>query len=475
MRYLRQSTATVIEVGPFIDDGDGKTLEEALTVASIDVQLMQPLDTATVPPDLVTTGDFASDANWTKGANWTISGGNASHSSSSTEDLEQNQAVTENVAYEVVFKVTTVTAGDVRVKIAGTAGTARSTNATFTETIIAGSGSDPKLEFTPTSDFDGDVDDVVVKQVPIPIVPAASGSTNDMVLTQSNTGTYWLEITANQLGIVGRHKLTAFISGALIVWEEFMVVEEEVFDDMFASGAVGYLKSSTAGRDLDVSSGGEAGIDWANVGSPTTAVDLSGTDIQLADTATAVTNDVGITAGAVDNIWDEDIIAAHTTADTAGRNLRVLDAISDRTNNSNLDALLGVGDTASKDIPEQVWAEGTRVLSANTNLNDPTAATIANSVWDEARSGHATLGTYGDAFIGLITGSAEAGTLSTTEMTTDLTEATNDHFNGRTIVWTSGVLLGQASDVTAYLGSTGKLTYTATTDAPGSGDDFVIY
>lgn len=40
------------------------------------------------------------------------------------------------------------------------------------------------------------------------------------------------------------------------------------------------LKPTTAGRTLDVSTGGEAGIDWANVGSPTTAVNLSGTDIQ---------------------------------------------------------------------------------------------------------------------------------------------------------------------------------------------------
>jgi hypothetical protein len=84
------------------------------------------------------------------------------------------------------------------------------------------------------------VDDVVVKQVPIPITPAASGTSNDMVLTQANTGTYWLELTANQVAIAGRHKLTAFISGALIVWEEFMVVEEGIFDANFVAGSVPY-------------------------------------------------------------------------------------------------------------------------------------------------------------------------------------------------------------------------------------------
>lgn len=39
------------------------------------------------------------------------------------------------------------------------------------------------------------------------------------------------------------------------------------------------LIPTTLGRTLDVSAGGEAGIDWANVGSPTTAVNLSGTTL----------------------------------------------------------------------------------------------------------------------------------------------------------------------------------------------------
>lgn len=74
----------------------------------------------------------------------------------------------------------------------------------------------------------------------------------------------------------------------------------------------------------------------------------------------------------------------------------------------------------------------------------------------------------------LITGAAEAGTLSTTQMTTDLSEATDDHFIGRAVIWTGGVLLGQASDITGYLGATGKLTYSAVTEAPSVGDPFVI-
>lgn len=50
-----------------------------------------------------------------------------------------------------------------------------------------------------------------------------------------------------------------------------------------------YRPKITAGNTLDVTATGAAGIDWGNVENPTTAVDLSGTDIQLADTVTTLT------------------------------------------------------------------------------------------------------------------------------------------------------------------------------------------
>lgn len=47
------------------------------------------------------------------------------------------------------------------------------------------------------------------------------------------------------------------------------------------------LKPTTAGRTLDVSAGGEAGLDWANIGSPTTAQALSGTSTKALEPTTA--------------------------------------------------------------------------------------------------------------------------------------------------------------------------------------------
>jgi hypothetical protein len=55
------------------------------------------------------------------------------------------------------------------------------------------------------------------------------------------------------------------------------------------------LIPTTAGRTLDVSATGEAGVDWANIGSPTTTVALTGTTIaatQKVDVDTIKTNPV---------------------------------------------------------------------------------------------------------------------------------------------------------------------------------------
>jgi hypothetical protein len=63
-------------------------------------------------------------------------------------------------------------------------------------------------------------------------------------------------------------------------------------------------------------------------------------------------------AGLVDQVWDEDIVAAHGGASAAGLLLRALGAaISARVNNATLDALLGVADTPGTDLPEQVDTE----------------------------------------------------------------------------------------------------------------------
>lgn len=60
----------------------------------------------------------------------------------------------------------------------------------------------------------------------------------------------------------------------------------------FSIEARSALMPTTAERTLDVSAGGEAGVDWANVGSPTTTVGLSGTTVKTATDVETDTADI---------------------------------------------------------------------------------------------------------------------------------------------------------------------------------------
>ena len=89
-----------------------------------------------------------------------------------------------------------------------------------------------------------------------------------------------------------------------------------------------------------------------------------------------------------------------------------------------------------------------------------------------------------EASQGIIIGEVDNGTFTATttileglRLSPNTTEeATADHYNGRLILFTSGILLGQMSDITDYVlaNSKEKFTYTAVTEAPGDNDRYVI-
>lgn len=62
------------------------------------------------------------------------------------------------------------------------------------------------------------------------------------------------------------------------------------------------LMPTAAARTLDVSTTGEGGVDWGNVGSPTTSLALTGTTIATSQVVASVTGSVGSVAGAVASV-----------------------------------------------------------------------------------------------------------------------------------------------------------------------------
>lgn len=74
----------------------------------------------------------------------------------------------------------------------------------------------------------------------------------------------------------------------------------------------------------------------------------------------------------------------------------------------------------------------------------------------------------------MLRGSVISGTLSTTQMSTNLSSSLNNAFNGRVIIFTSGTLTDQAANITGYNGLTKVLTFTGVTGAPAPADTFII-
>lgn len=210
----------------------------------------------------------------------------------------------------------------------------------------------------------------------------------------------------------------------------------------YASGQAP-LQPTVAGRTLDVSTGGEAGIDWANIGTPGSTVNLSATSI-----ATLTNDPSGVTT-----------LLARLTATRAGYidNLSagpVAQASALTTAQADLD-----------DIQTRLPASliGGRMSSDVEAVNNQTNGVSA----------------FARALAAITEGTVGNGSTTTSIVTSSLSPAAAaiDQFKGQIVCFdeaTSTVALrGQKTDIT---GSTagGILTVTALTTAPSSGDTFTI-
>ena len=135
---------------------------------------------------------------------------------------------------------------------------------------------------------------------------------------------------------------------------------------IYTRPTTGWLAPTTAGRTLDVSAGGEAGLDWANVGSPTTAQALTGTTIavtQKVDIDTIKTNPV-VNAGTI--TFPTGATLASTTNITAG-------TVTTATNVTTVNGLAANVITAAATAADFSTEVNTAVLAVLGALNDAAA------------------------------------------------------------------------------------------------------
>ena len=147
------------------------------------------------------------------------------------------------------------------------------------------------------------------------------------------------------------------------------------------------------------------------------------------------------------------------------------------TDSAALASVLGaaVGASISADIAA-VKAETTAIDALTKAAGDGDLAAIKVILDALTAAGAAKLALGATTMITGIVSWDNTNATTTVVYSSDITEATADHFNGRLFVPTSGALLGQYTDITDYALDTGegKFTVTALTEAPADNTTFVI-
>jgi hypothetical protein len=131
------------------------------------------------------------------------------------------------------------------------------------------------------------------------------------------------------------------------------------------------VRPTTAGRTLDITTTGAAGIDWGNVENPTTTINFSSTTIGVVTTNT----DLISAATIADAVWDE-LLAGHVISDSAGL---VLNELQDGGRIDLLiDGLVTSLTTAQADLDIITGSDGVTLATVQT-LYIPATAAIVNA------------------------------------------------------------------------------------------------
>lgn len=262
--------------------------------------------------------------------------------------------------------------------------------------------------------------------------------------THIATGDYYAVLDATDTDTVGPMRVKVHVSGALPVWLDCCVYPQQVYDSLFVGSDILDVSTTQFNGSAVVQSGGRPEVNTTHVGGTSqTAGDIVGdtNDIQARLPAALVGGRMDSSVGAmaantlnasalatdavdeiVDATWDE-AIAGHLTAGSTGNALNAAGSAGDPWS-TPLPGAYGAG-TAGKIIGDNINATissrstldaagiRTAVGLATANLDTqiaalPTAAENADAIWDEARSGHTTAGSFGQGVAsvqGNVTGS----------------------------------------------------------------------
>lgn len=244
-----------------------------------------------------------------------------------------------------------------------------------------------------------------------------------------------------------------------------------VFNDAQAAGA-------TSVATIDFASLGGATVSmqrWS--GSLTVTGMASGDTLKLHCTS----GDDIIIGGADGTVEISGVIGTYTDNRTGSPSL-ANNALSLATVNTEIDTALSDYDPPTRaELTSDIGGLDTKIDNIETDTQDIQGRLPAALVSGRMNSNVAALNDNATSAanlalstLGIVTGEAVTGTLSTTQMSTDLAETTDVHYVDALIVWTSGDLAGQRKAITDYNGTTKVVTFETATDAPADGDTFII-
>lgn len=392
--YLRQSTASQSRlIGPFVDDTDFKTAKTALTIANTDIKLRANGTTLSNKNSGGGTHQVNGMYSLTWDATDTANVGELFFSVVVAGALPVfgSYVVLEEVVYDALFAASApgyVADQPVNAtKIGSTTQTGRDIGASVLLSSGTGTG---QLDFASG----------VVKSNLSQILGTALTETAGQIAAAfkkffdkaSPTGTVnslpdAVPDAAGGLPVTGT-RLTAIptLPAALVGGR----IDASI--GAYQSGQAP-LQPTIAGRTLDVSAGGEAGIDWANIGSPTTTVGLSGTTVKTATDVETDTQDIqsrlpaALDGNGFIKADVEDWKAATAPAMTG-------------------DAYARLGAPAGASVSADVAAVKTDTVAIKAKTDNlptspaatgdiPTTTEITNAVLDESLDSHNTSGTVG--------------------------------------------------------------------------------
>lgn len=263
-RILKADTAFTFRIGPFLDEDDGKTIETGLSIAQADIQISK--NGAAFAQTSASSPTTTHDADGWYQCPLTTSDTDTEgpltvqiHMTGALPVWEHFMVVNANV-YDSLYA-------------------AAATDYLQVDMLQIGGDSQSGTDL---KDFADAGYDPATNKVQGVVLTDTCTTNTDMRGTDSallassaptNFGDLAITVTTGRVTVGTNEDKTGYsISGSKTTLD--------ALNDIAATDIV------SGGNVIDVTAGGCVGIDWANIESPTTAVDLSGTDIQLVDTCT---------------------------------------------------------------------------------------------------------------------------------------------------------------------------------------------